>query len=258
LKNLDSHEVGERIHENNRGRVQYNLFKDSGVAGEPVTGFMKRKSSSNPNKSSYEMNSNFHDTQYETPLSCIPGLRKNPVLHEWRKGNNLMRKVARSKRSPDRSPLARNAEINMFTGYVKDGPAGIDNKEVMTLRKLGVMVPGSKIAVRRRVNGVFDGGERPTVNIQGKTVSPKQKTAAPWDVIDSRQEARDIFKKNQFQRFHADDLKAGAPWNKTPRSDGRNLQSYLTLTSFTCSLNIRDLRSLICVLLHVLRCLLWY
>jgi len=44
------------------------------------------------------------------------------------------------------------------------------------------------------------------VNIQGKTVSPKQKTAAPWDVIDSRQEARDIFKKNQFQRFHADDL----------------------------------------------------
>jgi len=96
------------------------------------------------------------------------------------------------------------------------------------------------------------------VNIQGKTVSPKQKTAAPWDVIDSRQEARDIFKKNQFQRFHADDLKAGAPWNKTPRSDGRNLQSYLTLTSFTCSLNIRDLRSLICVLLHVLRCLLWY
>jgi len=155
LKNLDSHEVGERIHENNRGRVQYNLFKDSGVAGEPVTGFMKRKSSSNPNKSSYEMNSNFHDTQYETPLSCIPGLRKNPVLHEWRKGNNLMRKVARSKRSPDRSPLARNAEINMFTGYVKDGPAGIDNKEVMTLRKLGVMVPGSKIAVRRRVNGVL-------------------------------------------------------------------------------------------------------
>jgi len=153
--NVNSSEIAERIHANHKGRVQYAIYS-KGKSGEPVEGRMKASTDMNSNTSNDIILSNFQNANYrEPPLGCRPGLRKNSVTHEWREGSKLVRGMTRSKKSPSRSPLARNAEINMFTGFVKEGPAELNTKEVHHLRGVGVMAAGAECGTRPRVNGVL-------------------------------------------------------------------------------------------------------
>ncbi len=171
------------------------------------------------NKSHEIMRANFENTSYRTPLSHTVGMRKNLILNEWRKGDSMLREPRRTKRAPPgKSSLSRNAEINMFTGYVNGRPGRIPLREVDELRGLGVMVPGHRVATKKtRANPPFTGGERNSVQplIQPITKPEDYKIARPWEHVSPRKAAREDFKRKQHKKFNP---KRDFEWSK-PETD---------------------------------------
>jgi len=67
-----------------------------------------------------------------------------------------------------------------------------------------------------------NGGERESTESRFRSSSsPSKRQPAPWDVVNERNEAALKLKKMEHAERHAEDIKAGAPWNKSPRREGR-------------------------------------
>eukprot|EP00472_Partenskyella_glossopodia_P013722 CAMPEP_0197519262 /NCGR_PEP_ID=MMETSP1318-20131121/4517_1 /TAXON_ID=552666 /ORGANISM="Partenskyella glossopodia, Strain RCC365" /LENGTH=215 /DNA_ID=CAMNT_0043070129 /DNA_START=39 /DNA_END=683 /DNA_ORIENTATION=+ len=179
IHQFSSNRVDDRIKRNHSGPTQYSYV--GGKYPNPIDGDkFQRKPNHNATALSSQMKYNFKNTQYSQPLSHTPGMRQNKIIHEWRKGDQLLRKTKQNRRPPPgRSPLARNAEINIFTGHVKSKHAEMKLKEVRTLRHKGINAISPIAGINPRTNGLLDGGEKFSDSYV-KPGAPPASKPAPW------------------------------------------------------------------------------
>jgi hypothetical protein len=222
LKNTDSTKVREDMVNNSRGPVKFSYTGPNGSSSMGFSRFQKRIKKKGNNGSSPTMKAQFDYPQYGEPPGNVVGMRKNVVLNEWRKGGELLRKRESSKKTSPQSVLSRNAEINFFTGSVggnqKEAP---DNREVLALRKLGVMVAGSQVSTNtQRYKSPMEGGQMDSVQkvIMPRTKPEDYEIKRPWQFVDREKIAREKFKAKEFKRIQARFTDPNHHWSK-PETD---------------------------------------